>query len=149
MAITTYGRNTMKILRNLAVVAAMGMAASIAATPAMASAEGYLVTSCSSGGYGIELKVRYLTSATNHAFTEVSWRISGNVGGNNTVRVYFVQDAQPDVVFKAFNYTGGRTGTRKISVTRPKPHQVFVKLGARFDTSASSDPGCTSQTRGI
>ncbi|GAA4968168.1 hypothetical protein HD597_008525 [Nonomuraea thailandensis] len=139
----------MKTLRNLAVVAALGMVASIAATPATASAEGYLVTRCAGGGYGIELKVRYLTSATNHAFTQVSWRLSGAVGGDNTVRVHFVQDAQPDVTFKVFNYTGGRTGMRNISVVRPKPHQVFVKLGARFDTSASSDPGCTSRTRGV
>ncbi|TYB51827.1 hypothetical protein FXF51_52770 [Nonomuraea sp. PA05] len=140
----------MKILRNLAVVAAMGVAATVTAAPAMASAaEGYLVTRCANGGYSIEVRVRYLTTGTNHVFNQVSWKITGNVGSQNTVRYHFIQDATPDTVFKVINYTGGKTGTRNISVTRPKPHQVYVKLGARFDTSASSDPGCTSQTRGI
>ncbi|GAA2208458.1 hypothetical protein GCM10009850_039160 [Nonomuraea monospora] len=141
----------MKILRNLAVVAAMGVAATVTATPAMASAaaEGYLVTRCANGSYSIEVRVHYLTTGTNHVFNQVSWKIAGNVGGQNTVRYHFIQDAATDQVFKVINYTGGKTGTRNISVTRPKSHQVYVKLGARFDTSASSDPGCTSQTRGI
>ncbi|MET7333544.1 hypothetical protein [Nonomuraea sp. NPDC005650] len=143
----------MKILRNVAVVAAMGLAtsitASITAAPAMASADSYLTARCADGGFGIEIRVRYLTTGTQHVFNQVSWRISGDVGGRNTVRFYFTQDARPDVVFKAVRYQGGRTGSRNISVTRPKAHQVFVKFGALFDTGASSDPGCTAQTRGI
>ncbi|UBU13531.1 hypothetical protein [Nonomuraea gerenzanensis] len=139
----------MKILRNAAFVAALGLAASMTVAPAMASADQYLIARCANGGYGIEVKVRYLTTGTQHVFNQVSWRITGSVGGQNTIRFGFVQDANPDQVFKVINYTGGRTGTRNISVSRPKAHQVFVKLGARFDTSASSDPGCTSQTRGI
>ncbi|MEV0381229.1 hypothetical protein [Nonomuraea sp. NPDC050643] len=139
----------MKILRNVAVVAAMGLAASITAAPAMASADQYLIARCAKGDFGIEIRVRYATSATNHLFTQLSWRIAGDVGDNNTVRFHFMQDAQPDIMFKTFNYQGGKTGTRNISVVRPKPHQVYVKFGAQFDTSASSDPGCTAQTRGI
>ncbi|MDF2707848.1 hypothetical protein ACWGH8_40805 [Nonomuraea muscovyensis] len=139
----------MKILRNVAVVAAMGLATSITATPAMASADQYLIARCKSGNFGIEISARYRTTGTQHLFNQLSWRIAGNVGSKNTVRFYFMQDAQPDFVFKAFNYTGGKTGSRNIWVARPKPHKVFVRFGARFDTSASSDPGCTYQTRGI
>jgi formylmethanofuran:tetrahydromethanopterin formyltransferase len=139
----------MKILRNVAVVAAMGLTTSITAAPAMASADQYLIARCADGKYGIEIRARYLTSGTAHVFNQLSWRISGNVGSNNTVRFYFMQDAQPDIIFKTFNYKAGRTGSRNIWVTRPKAHQVFVRFRVRFDTSASSDPNCTYQTRGI
>jgi hypothetical protein len=53
-------------------------------------------------------------------FNQLSWRIAGNAGSNNDVRFYFMQDAQPDFVFKAVGYKGGKTGSRKIWVTRPK-----------------------------
>lgn len=139
----------MKILRNVAAVAAMGLVTSITATPAMASADQYLIARCSKGDFAIEITARYRTSETRHVFNRLSWRIAGKVGSKNTVRFYFVQDAQPDIIFKAFNYQGGRTGSRNVSVSRPKAHQVFVKFGALFDTSASSDPGCTYRTRGI
>jgi hypothetical protein len=139
----------MKILRNAAVVAAMSLATSIPAAPAVASADQYLIARCAKGNFAIEIRARYLTTGTKHVFNQLSWRIFGNVGSKNTVRFYFMQDAQPDFVFKAFNYEGGRTGSRNVSVIRPKAHQVFVKFGVRFDTSASSDPGCTAQTRGI
>jgi hypothetical protein len=139
----------LKILRSAAVVAAMGLATSITATSAMASADQYLIARCAKGNFGIEIKARYLTSETQHVFNQMSWRISGNVGSKNPVRFYFMQDAQPDFVFKAFNYEGGKTGSRNIWVSRPKAHKVFVRFGVRFDTSASSDPGCTYQTRGI
>ncbi|MFC4118565.1 hypothetical protein [Nonomuraea zeae] len=133
----------------MAVVAAMGLATSITAAPATASADQYLVARCKDGNFGIEITARYRTSGTHHLFNQLSWRIAGNVGSKNTVRFYFMQDARPDIVFKAFNYQGGRTGSRNVWVMRPKAHQVFVRFGARFDTSASSGPGCTYQTRGI
>ncbi|MFI7449255.1 hypothetical protein ACIBQX_17295 [Nonomuraea sp. NPDC049714] len=139
----------MKFLRNVAVVAAMGLATSITAAPAMASADQYLIARCTDGNHGIEIRARYLTSTTKHLFNQLSWRIAGNVGSNNDVRFYFMQDAQPDFVFKAVGYKGGKTGSRKISVSRPKAHKVFVRFRVRFDTSASSDPKCTYQTRGI
>lgn len=139
----------MKILRNVAVVAAMGLVTSITAAPAMASADQYLIARCTKGDFGIEITARYRTSGTQHLFNRLSWRIAGKVGSKNDVRFYFVQDAQPDIIFKAFTYEGGRTGSRNIWVTRPKPHKVFVRFRARFDTSASSDPSCTYQTRGI
>ncbi|TMR92770.1 hypothetical protein [Nonomuraea basaltis] len=145
----TYERDPMKILRNVAVVAAMGLATSITAAPAMASADQYLIARCAKGNFGIEIKARYRTTGTTHLFNQLSWRIAGNVGSKNTVRFSFMQDAQPDFVFKAFGYEGGRTGARNIWVTRPKAHKVFVRFGVRFDTRASSDPGCTYQTRGI
>ncbi|GAA3607702.1 hypothetical protein GCM10022419_110820 [Nonomuraea rosea] len=90
-----------------------------------------------------------MTLETRHVFNQVSWRIVGKVGSKNTIRFSFMQDAKPDLVFKVVNYQGGKTGTRNISVHRPKPHQVYVKLGAKFDTSASSDPSCIAYTRGI
>ncbi|MFI6477897.1 hypothetical protein ACIBH1_08205 [Nonomuraea sp. NPDC050663] len=138
----------MKILRNAAVVA-LGLVATLGVAPAPASADTYLIAQCAKNGYGIQVSVRYVTSGTTHHFNQVKWRISGTVGGNNTIRVSFMQDAQPDILFKALNYTGGKTGERNISVSRPKGHQVFVKFAALFDTSASSDPSCTYHTRGI
>jgi hypothetical protein len=153
MTVTTYGRATLKILRAAAVIAAMGLATTITAAaatgPAMASADQYLIARCSKGDHGIEIRARYITTSTRHVFNQVSWRTTANTGSNNTVRFYFVQDAQPDIVFKAFSYQGGRTGTRNISVNRPKAHKVYVRFKVLFDTSASSDPTCTYHTRGI
>ncbi|GAA1642635.1 hypothetical protein GCM10009733_044690 [Nonomuraea maheshkhaliensis] len=142
----------MKILRKAAAVTTMALATTITAAatgPAVASADAYLVARCSKGDYGIEIRVRYLTTSTRHVFDQVSWRTTANTGSKNSVRFYFVQDAQPDIVFKAFSFQGGRTGTRTISVNRPKPHQVYARVEALFDTSAASDPSCTTYTRGI
>ncbi|MFI6392515.1 hypothetical protein ACIBHY_50180 [Nonomuraea sp. NPDC050547] len=138
----------MRTLRSAAIVGALGLALSLAATPASASS--VLSGRCSKGDFKLAAAITYGNPGGQHIFTKLTWNIAGNVGGDNDVYFEFWKKGSPDSLLKVFKMNDvSKSGSMNISFRRPKGDAIFVHGGTVFDTKYATDPVCKYFTRTI
>ncbi|WP_431932874.1 hypothetical protein [Nonomuraea jabiensis] len=138
----------MRIMRTAAIVGALGLALSLSATPASASA--VLSGRCSKGDFQLAASVTYGNAGGQHFFTKLTWKIVGDVGSNNDVYFEFWKHGSPDSLLKVFKMNDvSKSGSMNISFRRPLNDAVYVHGGTVFDTKYATDPVCKYFTRTI